>query len=198
MNKKSISFIIPIYNSEKTIEDCIESIIKNKKNYDIEIVLINDGSTDNSENVCKKYLEKYKNNIIKYYNFKNQGVSSARNHGIELATKDWIFFIDSDDKLNENAIDYLNYLIEKAQSNIIMLGDGQNIDSDKLNISSNIMKMITLSYKKFERLKICNNMFYIWTCWGVLYKREFLISENLKFSENLTLRGGYIISSTML
>lgn len=198
MNKKSISFIIPIYNSEKTIEDCIESIIKNKKNYDIEIVLINDGSTDNSENVCKKYLEKYKNNIIKYYNFKNQGVSSARNHGIELATKDWIFFIDSDDKLKENAIDYLNYLIEKAQSNIIMLGDGQNIDSDKLNISSNIMKMITLSYKKFERLKICNNMFYIWTCWGVLYKREFLISENLKFSENLTLRGGYIISSTML
>lgn len=198
MNKKSISFIIPIYNSGKTIEDCIESIIKNKKNYDIEIVLINDGSTDNSENVCKKYLEKYKNNIIKYYNFKNQGVSSARNHGIELATKDWIFFIDSDDKLKENAIDYLNYLIEKAQSNIIMLGDGQNIDSDKLNISSNIMKMITLSYKKFERLKICNNMFYIWTCWGVLYKREFLISENLKFSENLTLRGGYIISSTML
>lgn len=198
MNKKSISFIIPIYNSEKTIEDCIESIIKNKKKYDIEIVLINDGSTDNSENVCKKYLEKYKNNIIKYYNFKNQGVSSARNHGIELATKDWIFFIDSDDKLKENAIDYLNYLIEKAQSNIVMLGDGQNIDSDKLNISSNIMKMITLSYKKFERLKICNNMFYIWTCWGVLYKREFLISENLKFSENLTLRGGYIISSTML
>lgn len=198
MNKKSISFIIPIYNSEKTIEDCIESIIKNKKKYDIEIVLINDGSTDNSENVCKKYLEKYKNNIIKYYNFKNQGVSSARNHGIELATKDWIFFIDSDDKLKENAIDYLNYLIEKAQSNIVMLGDGQNIDSDKLNISSNIMKMITLSYKKFEKLKICNNMFYIWTCWGVLYKREFLISENLKFSENLTLRGGYIISSTML
>ena len=54
MNKKSISFIIPIYNSEKTIEDCIESIIKNKKNYDIEIVLINDGSTDNSENICQK------------------------------------------------------------------------------------------------------------------------------------------------
>lgn len=194
MNKKSISFIIPIYNSEKTIKDCIESIIKNKKNYDIEIILINDGSTDNSENICQKY----KNNIIKYYNFENQGVSSARNHGIELATKDWIFFIDSDDKLKENAIEYLNYLIEKSQSDIIMLGDGENIDSNKLNISSNTMKTITLSHKKFEKCKICNSMFYIWTCWGVLYKRKFLISENLKFSKNLTLRRGYIISSTML
>ena len=97
--KYKFSVVIPVYNVENYLEETIESVIKQnigfKKN--IQIILVNDGSPDNSERICLKYQEKYPNNII-YIKQKNAGVSSARNNGLEHAEGEFINFLDSDDK----------------------------------------------------------------------------------------------------
>ena len=89
-----ISVIVPIYNSEKYLEQCIESII-NQKYSNLEIILVNDGSVDGSLKICEKYAKK--DNRIKVIDKKNEGVSVARNVGMEVSSGQWISFIDSDD-----------------------------------------------------------------------------------------------------
>ena len=107
---KKISFIIPIYNSEKYIEKCIRSII-DQKYKEIEIICINDGSTDNSEVIIKK-IQKNDSRII-LISKPNGGVSSSRNIGIENASGDYVMFIDSDDYLENSYLYNLNDLINK-------------------------------------------------------------------------------------
>lgn len=98
-----ISIIVPIYNSSKTLKRCIESLL-NQTYKNIEIILVNDGSTDNSIDICKLYEE---DNRIKIYNKNNGGVSSARNYGIKVANGKFVFFLDSDDTIDNDVIEKL-------------------------------------------------------------------------------------------
>lgn len=95
-----VSVIVPVYNVEKYIEKCLDSLI-NQTLEDIEFIVVNDGSTDNSKELIMKYAEKC--NKIKYYEKKNGGLSDARNYGMKFATGDYIAFLDSDDFV-ENTI----------------------------------------------------------------------------------------------
>ena len=99
-----ITTIIPIYNVVDYLEDAIKSVIRQSIGFEenIELILINDGSPDDSERICKKYLEKYPNNIV-YKKKKNGGVSSARNLGFKLAHGEYINFFDGDDIWDKNA-----------------------------------------------------------------------------------------------
>lgn len=107
---KEISVILPIYNSEKYIKKCLDSIV-NQLNFIYELIIINDGSTDNSINIIKKYQEKYEN--IKLYNIKNEGISNARNYGIDKVKSKYFIFVDSDDYISEELIQKLsNHLKE--------------------------------------------------------------------------------------
>ncbi len=103
-----ISFIIPTYNSAKTIGKAIDSIINQKKELDREIVIIDDGSTDETEAVIEKYkcrnLKELKGTKIKYYKKQNEGVASARNYGVQKAEGEYIIFVDSDDYVSNNLI----------------------------------------------------------------------------------------------
>src|SRR5690625_1048731 len=99
-----VSIIIPVYNKEEYLEDCLESVI-NQSYEKIEIIIINDGSTDGSESIIKKW--KNKDNRIKYMSQNNQGVAIARNNGIKVSKGDYIYFIDADDYLSLNAIETL-------------------------------------------------------------------------------------------
>ena len=105
VNKTVISIIVPIYNAEQYLSECIDSLV-NQSFEDIEIILINDGSTDNSSKICKEYEEKDKR--INYIEIKNSGVSHARNVGVENANGKWITFIDADDWVS---VDYCEKLI---------------------------------------------------------------------------------------
>jgi glycosyltransferase involved in cell wall biosynthesis len=105
LNSPILSIIIPVYNTEKYIKCCIDSILSQKYK-DYEILLIDDGSTDDSKNICDYFQAK--DNRITVYHTDNHGVSAARNLGLSIARGKWIAFVDSDDWLCDNALDIIN------------------------------------------------------------------------------------------
>lgn len=109
-----ISVIIPVYNTEKYIKKCLNSIY-NQKMKDIEMIIVNDGSKDNSDTIIQKWIEKNKENIqIKYLKKENGGLSDSRNFAIPYVTGEYISFIDSDDYINEDLYSNLEkYMCEK-------------------------------------------------------------------------------------
>lgn len=104
------SVIIPIYNAEKTLRRCLDSLLPQLNN-DIEVLLINDGSTDNSAKICKEYVAK--NSCFKYFDQENAGVSAARNLGIDNATGDYIAFIDSDDYVTQHMVIMMDHVLSE-------------------------------------------------------------------------------------
>ena len=107
---KKVSVIVPFYNVEKYIDKCLNSLV-NQTLEDIEIIIVNDGSKDNSENIAKKYASKYKNKII-YLEKENGGLSDARNYALPYATGEYIAFLDSDDYVE---FDMDKQMYEKAK-----------------------------------------------------------------------------------
>lgn len=169
-----ISIVVPIYNAEKTLNKCIESIINQTKN-ELEIILINDGSKDSSESIIKKY----KDTRIKYIKQENKGIGKTRNLGIKLATGKYIMFVDSDDYLEKNAC---KLLFDKAFSNSL----------DLVVCDFYIEKGKAISEEKLIDFKTCNlkdlpNLVYDINLapWNKLYKTEFLKENNIKFVETL-------------
>ena len=95
--EKKISVIVPVYNTEKYLKQCIESIL-NSTYRNFEIILVNDGSTDRSEKICRYYSKK--DPRVKVLNQEHSGVSTARNKGIDSSEGEWIVFVDSDDRIS--------------------------------------------------------------------------------------------------
>ena len=116
MKKLKISVVVPVFNSEKYLEKCIDSII-NQTYKNIEIILINDGSSDKSEEICNSYLKTYKN--IKLINQSNSGVSVARNNGLKSSTGDYVLFVDSDDWLEKDMLEIMVKEIDNFDIDIV-------------------------------------------------------------------------------
>ena len=160
-----ISIIVPFLNSEKTLENCMKSI-KIQKYKDIEILLIDDGSTDNSKNKIEQYL-KYVNTKYFYIKTKTIGVGRARNIGIEKATGDYLMFVDSDDNLEENLLENLKKYIEKGieliKYNFNNLSDINLKTSNKIQVADNINseksdKNQITNLKKVDKIQKANNI----------------------------------------
>lgn len=174
MNKKDISIIVPIYNAEKYLNKCIDSIINQSKK-ELEIILINDGSTDNSENIIKKYADKR----IKYFKNKNQGIGKTRNFGIEKATGKYIMFLDSDDFLELNACEKMFEKVEKDKLDIVICDYYRYFDNGN-------KEEVKLPNFKNSSLKdnpdiICEHL----SPWAKIYKTDLIKKNNIKFVENL-------------
>ena len=101
MNEELISVIVPIYNGEKYLAECVYSII-NQTYKNIEILLMNDGSTDSSLSLCENFAKE--DNRIRVINKKNTGVSDTRNKGVEMSNGKYILFVDCDDYLEKNMV----------------------------------------------------------------------------------------------
>ena len=105
-----ISVIVPVYNVEKYLEECLDSI-KNQTYSAIEVILVNDGSTDSSKEICEKYCKQDSRFLLT--NQENQGLSAARNKGVEISTGEYIVFVDSDDIIKTNYLEKLmQYMAE--------------------------------------------------------------------------------------
>lgn len=127
MNTNKISIIIPVYNAELYLSKCLDSIIQ-QQDINIEVLLINDGSKDNSLKICKEYELKY--NFIKVFSQENRGQASARNKGIENATGDYICFVDADDYLPTSDI-LLTLINESENKNVDLICGIIEIKSQK-------------------------------------------------------------------
>ena len=171
-----ISVIIPVYNEEKHLEECLNSII-NQTLKDIEIIIINDCSTDNTKNIIDKYLLKYPN--IKVINNEvNKGVGACRNIGISISKGDYISFIDSDDYIHPNML--LNMY------NAAINTDSDIVETGIAFVQNTILKFADNSdmYETFE-IKKNKDMLY-WcspSACNKLFKKELI--KDLKFLENL-------------
>lgn len=115
---ETVSIILPVYNKEKYLKCCLDSIIKQSYS-NIEIIAIDDGSTDGSLQILRKYQYQYKN--IKVISGKNEGVSKARNKGLELAGS-YIMFIDADDYIDCKMIENMMYFMNKKQADVVRCG----------------------------------------------------------------------------
>jgi len=180
--EKKLSVIIPVYNTSKYIEKCLNSIVNQIMN-NIQIILVNDGSTDNSEEIIQKWINENQDKIeIKYFKKENGGLSSARNFGVKQATGKYITFVDSDDYLDiniyknlekymDNNIDLIKYKMSTIDENgaIIEKLDGPIFD-------------LCNGEEAFERLYTTDTFLEVSCIY--LYKRDFYIKNNFEFELN--------------
>ena len=138
--KSDISIIIPAYNAASYIEECINSVISQTKK-ELEIIVINDGSTDNT----LKILEKFKDKRIKLITTKNNGIGKTRNLGLKNAKSEYVFFLDSDDYISKNAMEVLYEKIIKEKADIVIgnmlrLKDDNNLVKDDIDFPEGSLK----------------------------------------------------------
>lgn len=167
-----VSIIVPVYNAEKNLEKCIKSIMS-QTYAKLEVLLINDGSTDKSLEIIKRY-----ENIdsrIKYFNKKNSGVSSARNYGIEKAKGKFVFFIDADDTIDKYAIENLI----KEYDETYLIGLNHCICKDNQINKRKYEKEVYDPKEFFESIFKGKSLGVVW---GYLFETKFL--KNISFDEN--------------
>lgn len=181
-----ISVIIPVYNVEKYIERCLISL-ENQTFQDFEVILIDDGSPDNSTSIIENYL-KHSSLKIKFYHIKNSGVSAARNYGISKASGDFICFVDSDDTLN---LDYLRTMYNCITLNNVgvCICRSQSItenDSNLYSLTSEYTTSVLLRDEALKKLLYGQIKAGIWT---LLIRKDCLednrFAEGYKYSEDL-------------
>ncbi len=175
-----VSIIVPIYNAEATLDKCINSIVKQTyKN--IEIILINDGSNDKSENICLKY--KKKDNRIKYIYKENEGISKTRNKGLKLCTGDYLCWCDSDDYYNENYIKVL-YNQMKINKNIVICRSNDFTDLSQMkHIDTDTTNFCEATPKEFIK-KVLNEEQFGGVLWNKIFNLDIIKKEKIEFDVN--------------
>ena len=177
------SVIIPVYNVEKYIDRCLKSIIS--QNYDdLEIIVIDNGSTDSSGIICDTYASEYSN--ISVYHIENHGVGSARNFGLSKARGEFIYFVDSDDYLVGNLFaDFADKLV--SDLDLVVFSYYNSFEEDLIE-KSRTEKSLPFkgNYDKDGFIKIFKELFLsdmLYTVWNKIYRREFLLENNLSFEQ---------------
>ncbi|MGM0302693.1 hypothetical protein IGI66_002315 [Enterococcus sp. AZ048] len=180
-NQPLISIIVPAFNVETYISKCIDSILKQTyKN--IELIIINDGSTDDTGEIIKK--KSYEDDRIKVFNQMNSGVSSARNKGIETSSGKFILFVDPDDWIESDAVEhYLKLYNRHNDPDIVINGFIMEYEGDKSTLSIQVSEKTNVFYleefkEEFPRLLKKN---FLATPWNKLYKKEVIIRNNIEF-----------------
>ena len=181
MNNITFSIIVPIYNTEKYLSKCIESLI-NQTFKNIEIILVNDGSTDSSLDICLNY-EKI-DSRISVINKKNEGPSESRNVGIMQASGKYILFNDSDDYIDEKSCEVFNeILINEPNIDIIAARNEEIINNVSFITPLNCSDKLTSGAVFFKnQLKL---RYYSCIVMKNIYKRDFLINNNLFFRKGM-------------
>lgn len=187
MQSNLISVIIPVYNAETTISKCIESVLC-QTYHNFEIILVDDGSTDSSGNICKEYSEK--DSRIRYIKKENGGVSSARNLGIDEAKGEYITFVDSDDWIEKDALNNLiSSAVESEADYIIPRSRGvfckANGDFEKYVYNEDDFDLIVSEDdigNEFEKLR---KSWALYSTCGRLYRKSFLNEFGIYFDENV-------------
>lgn len=171
-----VSIIVPVYNVEKYIDRCVESVVSQTFT-DWELLLIDDGSPDKSGELCDVWSKH--DSRIKVFHKKNGGVSSARNLGIEISCGKWIIFVDSDDWIDRNCLSACLNIINKYQVDIVQFGYRKVKFSGKI-ISEHLFSRKYLNSKEYAQIKYKN------VCaGGSLIKSDIIINNHIRFKEGV-------------
>lgn len=172
-----ISIIIPVYNVEDYLNECLDSIVNQSYN-DCEIIIIDDGSTDGSLFICKEYEKK--DTRIKVLHKENGGVSSARNLGLDIAKGDWIWFVDADDWIKPDALSILDYYINKFDSDMIFHGLVR-VDKSGKRIEDHPIEDFRSSADSFlEKHYCCQNGM-------LLFNGKIIRQNNIRYTEGIVM-----------
>lgn len=187
-----LSIIIPVYNAENKIEDCITSAVKQDLD-DYEIIIINDGSTDSSKEICEKYAGKYANIIL--VNQENQGVSASRNAGLQIAKGKYITFLDSDDQLVPNTLDCRVDELEVSHAEMSVC-NYQMVSADKKEIShfSSELEGIISVGNFMESFAGRPTVLYYGVLWNKIYKKDIIRDNNISFDKNISLAEDFLFN----
>lgn len=181
MNPK-VSVIVPIYNVEKYLNKCVDSII-NQSLRDIEIILVDDGSTDNSGDIADIYAEK--DSRVKVIHKENGGQGSARNHGIEVAQGEYIGFVDSDDWIDFNMYEELYIAAEKEEADIAVCNRKVFDENDNLKTIVTVSEGIIDINKDKIIDYVIDQLFYPHTVvvYNKIFKKTIISNNNITFKE---------------
>lgn len=177
-----LSIIVPVYEEEKYIRSCIESIYRQGLDeICFEVIIVNDGTPDRSMEMIADIIESHQN--IRIINQKNQGVSIARNHGIEVAKGEYIYFIDSDDVLIDNNLTYLLGLALSSKVDLVVADFISMNDKQIAQFKNNLFKQKDgkIQEKSRKELLLQDLNPHICYVWNTLYKKTFLNNYNLRF-----------------
>jgi glycosyltransferase involved in cell wall biosynthesis len=187
----AFSIILPVYNGQHVVERCIISIIEQNHTL-FELLIIDDGSTDQTHEVCKKYYER--DSRVRYYKQNNKGVSAARNHGLRAAQNEYLLFVDADDYLLPNFLQAFNNLL------------ASNSSKEKIFIFQDFIADIRLADGRAEQFKWCKFSYaeytlketfmaldtMNWLNWGVpfakIYRRSIILDNHVYFNEHMSFR----------
>ncbi|MDH1603612.1 MULTISPECIES: glycosyltransferase family 2 protein [unclassified Empedobacter] len=175
-----ISIIIPIYKVEAYLRNCLESI-RNQTYTNFEVLLINDGSPDNSEQICLEFEQK--DTRFNYFYKENGGVSSARNLGLEKAVGKWVVFVDSDDTVEKN---YLNdFVLNINDDKSLVLQDFIKKMDNELIFGFQGYENITLNLPNDLNILLNNYKLTQGYLWNKIFNKDLIINNKLRFNDNL-------------
>lgn len=183
MNRKLISIIIPVYNTEQYLESCLISVC-NQTFSNLEIIVVNDGSTDSSLNIINRYAQCDPRIVV--FNQKNQGLSSARNRGLQMANGEYIIFLDSDDWLELDCCEIAYLEAEKSMVDVVLWSYSREYQSnskttllfydsvikwDENNINDLFKRMVGLTGNELKQPQKIDALI---TAWGKLYRKRII------------------------
>lgn len=171
------SIIVPVYNVEDYLDKCLSSIFSSSyDNY--EVIIVNDGTEDNSEKIIKDYMKKHKNII--YIKQENQGLSEARNHGIKKATGDYIIFVDSDDYIEKDLLSEIN---KSTKNNPDLIRyQIKDVYNDKIIDYEEIPFENKSGVEAFD---LITKYHYVENAWAYAYKRSYYLENNFEFKKGI-------------
>lgn len=179
-NQPLVSVIIPVYNVEEYLRKCVDSVL-NQTYKNLEIILVDDGSTDSSGKICDEYVEK--DERISAVHQKNGGLSVARNSGLSEAEGKYVYFLDSDDYITDNALETLVEIAEKDNSDIVFFDAVSFADTDDFEVSQNYIRKNKYKtdngYAVFSAMT--KNKEYHSAVPLLLINREFLLESGISF-----------------
>lgn len=186
--ENKISIIVPIYNVEQFLEECVKSIL-NQTYQDLEVILVNDGSTDRSSEICDELAATDGRIIVFHQN--NQGTSEARNTGLKLATGQYIGFVDSDDVIHPNMYEWLMAALQEEKAEVAICHErafyDRNCNFDEMNLKH---------IEKVEnREQLFSHFMDVWTgpinfVWNKLYNRE--LFDGIRFQKGIKMEDMFI------
>ena len=199
MNKPDISIIVPIFNAEKYLQKSIDSLLYQEE-VDLEIILVNDGSTDNSKKIINNY-KKYKN--IKIINQEHSNAGVARNKGLKIAKGEYIAFLDADDYFQKKAFTNILKELEK-EKNVDVTIFGAQCYNEASERTTLIKDSITIKncplknpFSPEDMNKYLFNSFQFWA-WNKIYKREMILKNKIEFQDVERSNDAKFVASSLL